>query len=202
MLGIPTYKPKFHNSAESFKLEFDKTLSELIGKNIDRFWVMWELKENEWLADAPIILEIDGNRFEFTAYQLDEFSLTINSFELTEKLDWYGMGSEMPLIWKENGKAEMTKNLRKPIIGINILTFNFVSEFVESGKKNETGDMLTGIEFIFEKESESDNDNYFSIYNGLDQNALSTTEIKQKNQIKRIKITGYNNGNRCTAANF
>jgi hypothetical protein len=194
MLGIPTYKPKFHNSAVSFKIEFDKTLSELIGKNIDRFWVMWETKENEWQADGPIILEIDGKRFEFTAYQLDEFSLTINSFELTDKLDWYGMGSEMPLIWKENGKAELTKNLGKLIIGINILTYNFVSEFVESGEKHETGDMLTGIEFILEKESESDNDNFFSIYNGLDQNALSTTEIQQENQIKRIKITGYNNG--------
>ena len=193
MLGITTYKPKFHNSAESFKIEFDKILSELIGKSIDRFWVMWETKENEWQTDGPVILEIDGKRFEFTAYQLDEFSLTINSFELTDELDWYGMGSEMPLIWKENGKTELTKNLGKPIIGINILTFNFVSEFVESGKKHETGDMLTGIEFILEKESESDNDNFFSIYNGLDQNALSTTEIQQENQIKRIKITGYNN---------
>ena len=193
MLGIPTYKPKFHNSAESFKIEFDKTLSELIGKNIDRFWLMWETKENEWQTDGPIILEIDGDRFEFTAYQLDEFSLTINSFELTEKLDWYGMGSEMPLIWKENGNSELTKNLGKPIVGINILTYNFVSKFAESGKKHETGDMLTGIEFILEKESESDNDNFFSIYNGLDQNALSTTEIQQENQIKRIKITGYNN---------
>ncbi len=194
MLGISTYKPKFHNSAENFKIEFEKILSELIGKSIDRFWVMWETKENEWQADGPVILEIDGKRFEFTAYQLDEFSLTINSFELTDKLDWYGMGNEMPLIWKENGKAELTKNLGKPIIGINILTFNFVSEFVESGKKHETGDMLTGIEFILEKETESDNDNFFSIYNGLDQNALSTTEIQQENQIKRTKITGYNNG--------
>ena len=193
MLGIPSYKPKFHNSAESFKVEFDKTLSELIGKNIDRFWLMWETKENEWQTDGPLILEIDGKRFEFTAYQLDEFSLTINSFELTEKLDWYGMGNEMPLIWKENGNTELTKNLGKPIVGINILTYNFVSEFVESGKEHQTGDMLTGIEFVLEKESESDNDNFFSIYNGLDQNALATSEIQQENQIKRIKITAYNN---------
>ena len=193
MLGIPTYKPKFHTSAESFKIEFDKILSELIGKNIDRFWVMWETKENEWQADGPIILEIDGKRFEFTVYQLDEFSLTINSFELTEKLDWYGMGDEMPLIWKENGNTELTKNLNKQIIGINILTYNFVSEFVESGKKDETGDMLTGIEFILKKESETDSENFFSIYNALDQNGLEKIEIQQDNQIKRIEITGYNN---------
>jgi hypothetical protein len=102
------------------------------------------------------------------------------------------MGTEMPLIWKENGKSEFIKNLNKPIIGINILTYNFVSQFVESGKKHETGDMLTGIEFILEKKSESDNENFFSIYNNLDQNGIEKIEINHENQIKRIKITGYN----------
>lgn len=179
MLGISTYKPKFYSEPEIFIKKFDKILSELIGKRIDRFWIMWNIKENEWLADGPIILEIAGKRYEFTIYQLDEFSLTINSFELTDKLDWYGLESEMPLIWKENGIAELTKNLDKPIIGINILTYSSVA-------------LLTGIEFVLEKESESDNDNFFTIYNGLDENALSTTEIQADNQINRIKITGYN----------
>ncbi|WP_053992559.1 hypothetical protein [Mangrovimonas sp. TPBH4] len=180
MLGIPSYKPKFHTKPESFKNEFEKTLSELIGKKIDRFWVMWDINENEWLADGPVILEFDGNRFEFTVYQLTEFSLTINSFELSEKLDWYGSGDEMPLAWKENGKPELVKNLSKPITRINILTYPLDSE------------LLTGIEFVLEKESESDNENFFSIYNGLDQNEMDKIEIQHENQIKRIKITGYN----------
>ena len=192
MLGISSYKPNFHSTAESFKKEFDRILSEVIGKKIEHFWVMWDTKENEWLTDGPIVLEINGKRFEFTAYQLDEFSLTINSFELTEKLDWYGMGDEMPLVWKKNGKSELNKNLNKEIIGINILTYNFVSEFVESGKKHETGDMLHGIEFVLEKVSESDNENYFSIYNALDQNGMDKVEIQHENQVKRVKITGYN----------
>ena len=193
MLGISTYKPNFHSTAESFKKEFDRILSEVIGKKIERFWVMWDTKENERLADGPIVLEINEKRFEFTAYQLDEFSLTINSFELTEKLDWYGMGDEMPLIWKENGNSELVKNLNKPIVDINILTYNFVSEFVDSGKKHETGDMLTGIEFVLEKDTDSDTENFFSIYNALDQNGMDKVEIQQENQIKRVKITGYNN---------
>ena len=188
MLGISTYKPKFHTTAESFKNEFNKTLSKLIGKGIERFWMMWNTKEDEWLTDGPIILEIDGKRFEFTAHQLDEFSLTINSFELTEKLDWYGMGNEMPLIWKENGKPELIRNLNKPIVDINLLTFNFVSESVESGRKHETGDMLTGIEFVLEKENESDKKNFFTIFNNLDQNGMDNIEIQQEDQIKRIKI--------------
>ena len=180
MLGISTYKPNFHTSAKKFKNEFDQILFGLIGKKIERFWLMWDVKENEWLADGPVILEIDGKRFEFTVYQIAEFSLTINSFELSDKLDWYGSGNEMPLIWKENGKAELTKSLNKRIVGINILTYTMQTE------------LLTGIEFVLEKESEFDKENFFSIYNGLDQNELGKIEIQHENQIKRIKITGYN----------
>ena len=193
MLGISKYKPKFHTTAESFKTEFNQTLSELFGKKIEKFWVMWNTKENEWLTDGPIVLKIDGKRFEFTAYQMDKFSLTINSFELTDKLDWYGMGTVMPLIWKGNGNSDLTKNLNKVITGINILTYNFLSESLETDEKYETRDMLTGIEFILEKESESDKENFFTIFNNLDQNGIDKTEINLQNQIKRIKITGYNN---------
>jgi len=185
MLGIPSYQPKFHSKGERFKKEFAQILSELIGKQIDRFWVMWDLKENKWLADGPVILEIGGNRFEFSAYELDEFSMTINSFELSEKLDWYGYGDEMPLIWKENGKSELRKNLNTIITEINILTYDFYKENKDSDYT------LLGIEFVLEKKSESDIENFFSIYNGLDQNALINTELQIENQIKRIKI------NRC-----
>lgn len=181
MLGISKYKPNFHTSAKEFKNEFEQILFGLIGKKIVRFWLMWDVKENEWLADGPVILEIDGKRFEFTVYQIAEFSLTISSFELSDKLDWYGSGNEIPLIWKENGNAELTKNLDKRIIGINILTYTMQTE------------LLTGIEFVLEKESEFDKENFFSIYNGLDQNELEKIEIQHENRIRRIKITGYNN---------
>ena len=72
------------------------------------------------------------------------------------------------------------------------MTYNFLSESLETGEKYETGDMLTGIEFILEKESESDKENFFTIFNNLDQNGIDKTEINHENQIKRIKITGYN----------
>lgn len=192
MLGIPSYKPKFHTTAESFIDEHKNVLLKLIGKKINRFWVMWETKDDIWMTDAPIVVDIENKRYEFTAYQLDEFSLTINSFELNEGLDWYGMGNEMPLEWRENGKPELIKNLNKPILDIRLLTFNFISEYVESGETHETGNMLTGIEFVFEKDNELDTENYFSIYNALDQNGIEKIEIKQDDQIKRISITGYN----------
>ncbi len=190
MLGIPSYKPKFHNNGKSFKNKFEKTLTELIGKKIERYWLMWNLNEDEWLADGPVIIEIIGQRFEFTAYQLDDFSMTVDSFKLSEKLDWYGSGDEMPLNWQENPKIELNENLNKAITEINILTYDFYKNNIESEY------VLIGIEFVLEKKYESDEENFFSIYNGLDQNEINNKELQIENQIKRIKIADYNNCNK------
>ena len=154
MLGIPTYEPNFFNDADLFlKTQKDK-FEKLIGKPIARFWVMWDENENEWYPDGPVILEIDGDNYEFCAYQLDDFSFTLNKIDLTGKLDWYGMGDELPLSWNENGKQELRESLNQPISAINVLTYNFKSKNVETGEPHETGFMIHGIEFELKKEND------------------------------------------------
>lgn len=179
MIGISKHKAIYHYSAESFKNEFSKTLSKLIGKKIDRYWLMWKTDNNEWETEEPVILEIEGNRYEFTASQHYLFSLTINSFELTDELNWFGEGKKERMFWKENKIPKMTRSLNKTIVGINILIEKI--EDLES-------ETLIGIEFILKKESKSDKENSFSIYNNLDENAINNVETEFLDQIKRIKI--------------
>lgn len=200
MLGIPSYEPYFFDDVELFRRTFQETLQNLIRKSITRFWVMWDKKENEWYPDGPVILEIDDNRYEFTAYQLDEFSLTINTINLDEKLDWYGMAEELPLSWKVNGNDELLKNLDQPIKEVRILTYNFISEYIEDkhkpqnvGRKHETGYMLHGIEFDLKRKNLFDTKNYFTIFNALDKNGLTNIDVRHNDQIRRIRITGYDN---------
>ncbi|VXA91537.1 conserved hypothetical protein [Flavobacterium sp. 9AF] len=192
MLGIAKYEPNFFDDVNLFLITQKDKFEKLIGKSISRFWVMWDVKENEWYPDGPVILEIDGNNYEFCAYQLDDFSFTLNTIDLTEKLDWYGMGDELPLSWMENGKQDLKVSLNQPISAVNILTYNFKSKNIETGESHETGFMMHGIEFEIENESRTTT--YFSVFNALDQNGLSSERVEQDDQIKRIKITGYNNG--------
>lgn len=190
MLGITTYKPNFFDDANLFLNTHKDKFEKLIGKPISRFWVMWDEKENERNPYGPVILEIDNDNYEFCAYRLDDFSFTLNTIDLTEKLDWYGMGDEMPLSWKENGQQDLQESLNRSIAAINILIYNFNSTYVETGEPHETGFMMHGIEF--EMENKSGKTTYFSIFNALDQNGLSSQRIEQEDQIQRIKITGYN----------
>ncbi|MEM9990186.1 MAG: hypothetical protein AAF738_00415 [Bacteroidota bacterium] len=65
---------------------------------------MWDSTADKWLSDGPIVLAIDEIRYEFTTSKLNPFSLAINSFEMAEKLNWYGTSDEMPVHWKKNAK--------------------------------------------------------------------------------------------------
>lgn len=199
MLGIPNYKPQYLINPETFYENFHTQLTRLIGKTIDRFWIMWDDRRNEWHPDGPIIIEIEGINFEFSANECVEFSLTINDINLKEKLDWYDMGDELPLSWKENGNPELIKSLSRPIKEINILTYNPSSEInnynVDSDQVHMLygdGFVMHGIEFVLQKENHNDIKNFFSIYNVLDENGIENKEISGYEGIQKIQITSYN----------
>lgn len=194
MLGIRDYEPNFFREADTFNKVLGDTLLKLIGKPVDDYWLMWETKENEWYNDGPVILKIDNRQFEFTAHQLDEFSLTVNQIDLNQKLDWYGAGDEIPLIWKSKCHSAIDQIIGLSIKEISILTFKLITTIIEDklnrknvGMQHESDYMLHGIQFDFDDHGQT---RYLQIFNGLDQNGLSSEPSKEDYQNKRIKITG------------
>ena len=119
MLGILNYEPNFFDDTEIFvKVLYDKLIG-TIGLTLEDYWLMWDINENEWYNDGPVILKIGGAQFEFTTYNLDNFSLTFDKIDLTSKLDWYGIGDELPLIWKNRSNESVNNLLGRTILDIN-----------------------------------------------------------------------------------
>ncbi|CAL2104885.1 hypothetical protein T190115A13A_110021 [Tenacibaculum sp. 190524A02b] len=137
----------------------NKVFNQLIGKSIDSYFVQWRLDKNEWNEDTPIIALINGKQYEFTAYQLS-YSFTIDKFKLTNKLNWYGAGDEMPLKWKKNAFENINSILHKPITKIYGLEYGYKSNF-----------HLVGFEFEFDNSK-----NCLHISNGLDCNTIKTPQ--------------------------
>ena len=190
MLGIKKYQPNFSTTAAQFLDQHKDELKALIGKQIDHYFLQWETNENTWNADGPIILKIGTSQYEFTAFQLDEYSLTINKINLSEKLDWYGAGDEMPLIWNKNPIREINELLNKKIEEIHLLEYSMTSDIDENEEKKDFFKQLThsdffmvGIEFKL-----SGVENCLQLSNGLDCNVMKmeTTTIDIKN--RKVKV--------------
>jgi len=190
MLGIKGYKPNFSTNAYEFIDKHRTDLQNLIGRKMNCYYLQWETKENTWNEDGPIILEIDKVQYEFTAFKLDEFSLTINEINLSKRLDWYGAENEMPLIWKKNPFEEINICLDKKIEEIYILEHSMTSGIEGDNEKKKFFKQLTNSEFFIvgiELKLEGI-ENCLQLSNGLDCNAIriDTTIVDNKN--RRIKF--------------
>ena len=121
MLGIPGFHPKFFDDAQKFKQQHQDTLSNILGYPIQSYYVQWETDDDCWNADAPIILIIKAQQYEFCAFKGNEFHLSVNQIDRSLPLDWYGSNDEFPLIWKKNPFEEVNRLLDKKIEAIQIV---------------------------------------------------------------------------------
>lgn len=190
MLGIKGYKPNFSTTTSQFIDKHKEELQKLIGEQIGCYYLQWETRESQWNEDGPIILQIGLNQYEFTAFKLDEFSLTINEINLSEKLDWYGADDEMPLIWKKNPINELNTILNGKIEEVYLLEHSMTVGIDNNDEKTEFIKQLTNSEFFivgieFKLKGVK---NHLQLSNGLDCNVIKieTTQIDKKN--RRIKI--------------
>lgn len=190
MLGIKEYKPNFSTTTSQFIDKHKDELQYLIGKQINSYYLQWETNGNAWNTDGPIILNIGTNQYEFTAFKLDEYSLTINEIKLSEKLDWYGAEDEMPLIWKKNPINEINILLNKEIEEIHLLEYSMTSDIDKNNEKKKFFKQMThsdffivGIEFKL-----IGIENCLHLSNGLDCNEMKIHTTKPDVKNRKIKI--------------
>lgn len=190
MLGIQKYKPIFSTTTSQFIEKHKKDLQHLIGKKVNCYYLQWETKEDRWNEDGPIILKIGKSQYEFTAFQLDEYSLTINQIDLSKELNWYGATDEIPLIWKKNAIDEMNILLNKRIEHIYLLAHSMTSGIIKNDEQKEFFKPLThsdffmvGIEFKLDGI-----ENHLQLSNGLDCNVMKMETTKMDAKNRRMKV--------------
>jgi hypothetical protein len=157
MYGIPKYKPQFFLKAKSFLGIHGESLRSLTGKTIDDYWLMWMIDLNEWFADGPIILKIDGQQFEFTTNGFDEISLTIDQIDLNQNIDRLDFGDELiTLTWESKCNSDIDQIIGLPIKEISLLTYKEKTAVLKDSTNpkyvksvNDRGYILKGIQFDF-----------------------------------------------------
>jgi len=171
MLGIKKYELNYLNNFEDVIRYHKQTFNDLIEKSINSYYVQWDINENNWNEDGPIVILIDGKQYEFTAFQLD-YSLTINKINLSHKLDWYESGDDMSLEWKKEPFKPINSILNRQITKIYALEFGLGENF-----------NIVGFEFEFEGTSDC-----LHISNRLDCNQIKLHKTLSNKQNKRIEI--------------
>ncbi|ELS32500.1 MULTISPECIES: hypothetical protein [Pseudanabaena] len=165
--GIRSYQPKWSDSATELLGLISRI--PLIGSQVQALWSLWDEENDEWFNDAPVVICTQENQLEFCANKLNEFSISLDSINLSVPVYW--CEDEDPdtksFRWVQQRNPEFRDLVGKLITGIEIVESR-VERDIQIFLGLELW-ILSGIALQFQDER-------LEILNGLDCNILSRSQ--------------------------
>ncbi|RLK12144.1 hypothetical protein DER29_5421 [Micromonospora sp. M71_S20] len=155
--GIPGYQPTWLHARPDIETAHGARLAALVGRTLTRVWLVWDLDEDEWFADCPVLLDFAGEQVEVNHQKFDDLSITWNSVSPGGPVAWPA-SDDFRLAWRA-----------EPLPGLAALPGRRLREVALLEWRGATGDLANGslaLGFAF-----ADTD--LVVYNGLDENALT-----------------------------
>ena len=96
--NVSGWAPDFLPAEVQFSRSAD-ALRGIVGYQISRTWVVWNLELDEWFADLPVVLQLKaGPQLEVCWEKFDDLSITWNTIDVTTTpRAWV----EWPLVWRQ-----------------------------------------------------------------------------------------------------
>jgi len=168
-----------------FLQEKEKFLKSFIGRKLNESWIVWDLEDNEWFKDCPVVLVFDDIQLIFCTNKLEELSVTEGTINFENKpiIDW----AEFDLEWRKDAIPELGNCVGLTLENIYVLEYEFSTTIIESKEQpNLEGStkgewLLNGLEFKFI-------DGFISLFNALDENGISSKK-EDTSDLRRYQVT-------------
>jgi hypothetical protein len=125
----------------------------LKGRRLAQTFLVWDLDDDAWFSDGLVLLAFDGEQVEIVHQKFDELSITWNTVNPTQPLDWAGQGFR--LVWRQGGPGELAALTGQRLQAVELL--EWTSEDMARG--------MVAVSFTFP-------DDQVTIYNALDENGM------------------------------
>ncbi|HEX2356512.1 MAG TPA: hypothetical protein VHI50_08630 [Micromonosporaceae bacterium] len=156
VLGIEGYEPHWQHSAEALAAAHRARFARIIGHPLVGAWLMWDLDEDRWFADGPVVLGFGEANVEITHRKFDECAITWDQVDMASPVDWYGTG--LRLDWVPTGHATL-----RAVAGRRLREVNVIERITTARWRP---NVLSAIEFQFDGAR-------LAVYNALDENGLT-----------------------------
>lgn len=150
--GIDGYRPVWLRGYAATAAAHGPRLTALVGRALQRVWLVWDLDDDEWFADCPVLLDFGTDQVEVNHWKLDELSVTWNSIDPSRPVTW----ADFRLAWRPEPLPQLAPLPGQPLQRVELLEWT-------------GGDMGNGsvdLQFVFPA-------TYLTVHNGMDENGLS-----------------------------
>ncbi|MGI5171030.1 hypothetical protein ACQEU3_42435 [Spirillospora sp. CA-253888] len=152
--GIEGYRPRWQNGRSAVVASHGRRLRSLIGRPLTRAWLVWDVHDNEWFSDCPVLLDFTGEQVEINHQKFDDLSITWNTADPRRPVLW--PGSDFDLQWRHDAHPELHALQDQVLQDVELL------EWVG----NDMAGGMIAVSFRFLR-------NQLTIANALDENGLT-----------------------------
>jgi hypothetical protein len=162
---IQGYEPQWLNGLSSIAAAHGPRLQALTGRHLRRTWLLWDLTDDEWFADAPVLLDFGDEQVEISHQKFDSLSITWNTIDPVARTAWTSGDTGHPddyifrLAWRHDALAETVALQDQRLQAVELLEY----------AAGNIADGMVAVSFTFP-------DGRVTISNGLDENLLEFGE--------------------------
>ncbi|MBT2452918.1 hypothetical protein J7F03_38980 [Streptomyces sp. ISL-43] len=163
---IERYQPRWLNGQAAVAREHGQRLGALHGRTLTGVWLAWDIEEDEWFRDCPVLLDFDGEQVEINHYKFDDLALTWATIDPRRPVHWPGF----ELKWRPEPLSELQVLRGMTLQGIELL------EWVG----DDAGYGSVDVSFVFP-------DDRLTVFNALDENGLNFTPPKPQQRSHTLR---------------
>jgi hypothetical protein len=105
--GIEGYEPRWLTGRREVTAAHGARLAALVGRRLGAVWLVWDRDDDTWFADAPVLLDFEGEQVELCHSKFRDLSITGDTVDPAGRPVWSDAG-EPPfrLAWRDDVRAE------------------------------------------------------------------------------------------------
>ncbi|MFD4140995.1 hypothetical protein [Streptomyces sp. NPDC058572] len=159
--GIADFRPLWLSGRKAVTVAHADRLRGLEGRTLTRTWLVWDVKDDEWFCDCPVLLDFAGEQIEINHWKFDDVSITWNAIDPHAAVRRPGF----ELQWRENPLTELRHLQGQTLESVELL------ELTGIGMAQGAVD----VSFVFPQ-------GRVTVYNALDENGLTfePPDVKQR----------------------
>ncbi|WP_060905601.1 hypothetical protein [Streptomyces scabiei] len=101
--GIENYRPQWLNGRPAVVAGHGQQLRALIGRPLTHAWLVWDVRDDEWFSDCPVLLDFTGEQVEISHQKFDDLSITWNTVDPHQSVQW----PDFDLKWRHDVRPDL-----------------------------------------------------------------------------------------------
>jgi hypothetical protein len=153
-LGIEGYQPVWQRGLASIRARHGRRLGGLVGRRLTYAWLLWDRDADEWFADAPVLLDFDGEQLQIQHQKFDDLSIAWATADPNRPVSF----PETNLAWRSGAMPDLAHLEGQYLREVSLLEW----------RGGDLADGTVAVHLRFD-------DGQLTVDNALDENGLSFT---------------------------